>query len=201
LQEGTIERVGGEKPLRVNVRVIAATHRPLEAMLKRGSFRADLYYRLNVFPVKLPPLRERREDIPPLVHYILDGLAARLNIAVPTVSREALRQLVEADWPGNVRELANTLERALILSRDGTLVVEGQPESDGKSPTRGEDAGNLVTLEEATRQCIETALASCAGRIYGKRGAARRLGLRPSTLQSKMAKLGISRTRFINTNS
>jgi transcriptional regulator with GAF, ATPase, and Fis domain len=193
LQEGRIERVGGERPVRVDVRVLAATHRPLAALVKKGAFRADLFYRLAVFPIEIPPLRERRDDIPALVHRLLETLSARLDVPVPSVSPATLARLVEGEWPGNVRELANVLERALILSRGGELAIDERAPEAGRAraPSRA-----VRTLEEATRECIETALAASRGRIYGPDGAAARLGLRPSTLQSKMRKHGISRARF-----
>jgi transcriptional regulator with GAF, ATPase, and Fis domain len=197
LQEGRLERVGGEKPVRVDVRVIAATHRPLESMVKRGAFRADLFYRLNVFPIELPPLRERREDIPPLVHHLLATLAARLGRPVPNVPPEALEALTQHDWPGNVRELANVLERALILSGEGELVLDAPAEA--KPVPRARTRAR--TLEDATREHIEKALAACQGRIYGKDGAAAALGLKPSTLQSKMLRYEIDRLRFTTRSS
>jgi DNA-binding NtrC family response regulator len=196
LQEGTVERVGGEKPLRINVRVIAATHRPLQAMVKRGSFRADLYYRLNVFPIEIPPLRERHEDIAPLVQHILAALAARAGMSVPTVPRETLAQLVEGEWPGNVRELANVLERALILSREGELHLE-LPTTHKAEVSQSRGKLHVVrTLAEATRDCIAAALTESGGRIYGPDGAAAKLGLKPSTLQGKMQKYRIDRSAF-----
>jgi transcriptional regulator with GAF, ATPase, and Fis domain len=197
LQERTIERVGGREPIAVDVRVIAATHRPIEQMLENGSFRTDLYYRLNVFPIEIPPLRERPEDIPELTRRKLTQMCERMGREVPRVSRSALRTLCAAPWPGNVRELENHLERALILNRGeefvlpGPLFVERQP-----PPARG--ASKIVaSLDDALRAAIEAALKATRGKLYGVDGAAALLGVKPSTLQAKMAKLGIARTVFI----
>ena len=196
VQERTIERVGGREPIAVDVRVIAATHRPIEQMLENGSFRTDLYYRLNVFPIEIPPLRERPEDIPELTRRKLTQMCERMGREVPRVSRNALRTLCAAPWPGNVRELENYLERALILNRGeefvlpGPLLVERQP-----PPARG--ASKIVaSLDDALRAAIEAALKASRGKLYGSDGAAALLGVKPSTLQAKMAKLGIERSAF-----
>jgi transcriptional regulator with GAF, ATPase, and Fis domain len=192
LQEGELERVGGGSPIRVDVRVIAATHRPLEAMLEAGTFRSDLYYRLAVFPILLPPLRERREDVGPLAVAILDRLATRFGRRPPRLTEEALETLATHLFPGNVRELENLIERALVLTRGPTLAL-GAPPGEAPPPAAGKSMKAILPYREATRRCIEAALAACAGKIYGEDGAAARLGLRPTTLQSKMKKLGVRR--------
>jgi formate hydrogenlyase transcriptional activator len=183
LQERTIRRVGGNDELPVDVRVIAATNRDLAAMVRAGQFRHDLYYRLDVFAIALPPLRDRREDIGPLVAAIGAELADRLRLPGPVLSRPVLARLAAHDWPGNVRELANRLETAMILG--GEIDLPRRPSSgDG-------------TLEAAVRRSIEDALRASRGKIYGAGGAAARLQLKPATLQSKMRKLGIRRDRFV----
>ncbi len=190
LQDGEVERVGASERRRVDVRVVAATHRPLESMIEREKFRADLFYRLNVFPIDVPPLRERPEDLQPLVAAILQRLAARQRRLVPRVTAVALRRLERHTWPGNVRELENVLERAMLLSSDAdaVLVLPDGFEREAPAPTR-----KVATFADASRAAIRAALAASGGRIYGANGAARALGLEPSTLQSKMLKLGITR--------
>jgi transcriptional regulator with GAF, ATPase, and Fis domain len=188
LQSGEYQRVGGRETLRADVRIIAATHRDLEEMTAAGAFRTDLFFRLNVFPIALPPLRERLEDLPLLASALLQRLAARLGRAVPaSLDRRALARLAAHSWPGNVRELENVLERALILSPGPALEI---PELPGAAPAR---RGQQASLAAATRRHIEAALGECAGKIYGSDGAAARLGLPPSTLQSKMLRLGMVR--------
>ena len=190
LQERIIERVGGSGPLAVDVRVIAATHQDLAAAMNQGRFRADLYFRLNVFPIHVPPLRERREDIPDLVHHFLHQFGRRLNKPVERVSPAALKSLQEYHWPGNVRELENLSERAMIVSSGDTLHLDPhwlQPVSAAntdRQPTR---------LADIERQAILDALARCHGRIYGAGGAAALLGLKPTTLYGKMRKHRISK--------
>ncbi len=190
LQSQQFERVGGEEIIKVDVRVLAATHRALAAMVEAGSFRRDLYYRLCVFPIAVPPLRERLDELPALVATLVAEIAGRLGIAAPRVSPGLLEQLRGQPWPGNVRELANVLESAMILGGD-TLVIGDMP----AAPTAS--SAVIESLEEATRRCIAAALEACNGRIYGPQGAARRLGLKPGTLQSKLRKLGVERTQFV----
>ena len=188
LQDGAFERVGGGGSVRVDVRVVAATHRPLEAMIEAGTFRSDLFYRINVFPIGIPPLRERRDDIPVLAHSLLQQTARRLGVAIPPFGPDAFDRLSRCPWHGNVRELANTIERALISRKGATLDFEDLP----ASPTSGA-GGTPGTFDDAARHAILGALASTGGRIYGPSGAAARLGMPPSTLQGKMVRLGISR--------
>ncbi len=189
LQEGEIERVGGEASVRVSVRVIAATHRSLEAMVASGGFREDLYYRLQVFPIVAPPLRERPEDIDALVRVIVEKLSARFGREPPRVSAALMATLRAHAWPGNVRELENVIERSLVMSTGDTLVLAGQP----ATPAPATGPGRAMTYREATQQCIEEALRAAGGKVYGPDGAAEALGLKPTTLQSKMRKLGIQR--------
>jgi formate hydrogenlyase transcriptional activator len=191
LQERTIERVGGSGPIAVDVRVIAATHQDLSAAMNQGRFRTDLYYRLNVFPIHVPPLRDRREDIPDLVHHFLHQFGRRLNKPIERVSPTALQSLRDYHWPGNVRELENLIERAMIVSSGDTLHIdphwlEPVPPASGalQPPTR---------LAEMERRAILDALARCNGRIYGTGGAAALLGLKPTTLYGKMRKHRIAR--------
>jgi formate hydrogenlyase transcriptional activator len=186
LQERAIERVGGHEPIAVDVRVLAATHQDLSAALHEGQFRADLFYRLNVFPIRVPPLRERREDIPDLVRHFLHRFGRRLNRPVAQVSPAALRLLTEYPWPGNVRELENLMERAMIVATGETLEVEPnwlRPEPAGLAAD-----GDQPGLAELERRAILAALERCHGKIYGPGGAAAALGLKPTTLYGKMRK-------------
>ena len=189
LQEQEFERLGSTRTLRVDVRVIAATNRNLAQMVAEGRFRGDLFYRLNVFPLGAPPLRERREDIPQLVRYFVQKYALRLERNIETVPAEAQRALADYSWPGNIRELENFIERAVILSRGPVLnvsVADLRPSADA--------VGNTApTLEAAERDHILRVLAETNWMVGGPAGAAARLGLKRTTLQSKMKKLGISR--------
>jgi formate hydrogenlyase transcriptional activator len=194
LQERTIERVGGEGSVPVDVRVVAATNRPLEKMMAEGTLRSDLYYRLSSFPIFLPPLRERQEDIRPLVAHLLERHAAKMHRRPPRVPEAALAALESLDWPGNVRELENTLERALILSPGGTLELPALPDSTGPARPRQGSASPATAVRpfaDSVRELLERALEAAGGRIYGKDGAAALLGLKPSTLQGKLKKHGL----------
>ncbi len=194
LQEGEFERVGGTQTLKTDARVVAATNRDLMADVERGAFRRDLFYRLAVFPIEMPPLRERREDIPILVEYFAAQHGARLGKRIRRVDRGSLERLVAYSWPGNIRELSNVLERAIILAEGETLTVEpGLLAAERGAP---ESAGELPTLRDGERRTIEAALAAADGRIAGPGGAAARLGVPPSTLDSKIRKLGIEKGRF-----
>ena len=186
LQERQIERVGGTKPMPVDVRVVAATHRDLHAAMSAGKFRTDLFFRLNVFPIHVPSLRQRREDIPDLVKYFLTHFGRRLGKTVTTLSPATLKMLIEYDWPGNVRELENILERALIVATGDTLHVD----PDWLKPARIETAVSQSpsVLADLERRTILDALTRCHGRIYGPGGAASLLGLKPTTLYGKMRK-------------
>jgi formate hydrogenlyase transcriptional activator len=188
LQEREFERLGSTRTRRVDVRVVAATNRPLDEMVAAGAFRRDLFYRLNVFPITLPPLRERTDDIPRLVRYFVQKLARSMNKRIESVSVEAMEALERYPWPGNVRELENSIERAVILTNNGVLEV----------PSLEFPAGTILqprsgTLEATEREAIVRALRETRWVVSGPHGAAARLGLKRTTLQSRMRKLGISR--------
>ncbi len=188
LQEKRFERVGGQKTISSNVRVIAATNRDLLKAIDSGGFRADLYYRLNVFPIVIPPLRERPADIPPLVWFFVKSFCEKMDKSIDSISRSSMNTLCTYYWPGNVRELKNVIERAVIITTGSTLQV--QLPGDQKivrNKTR--------TLDEVQKEYIQEILETSKWRIRGKNGAAEFLGLKPTTLESKMAKLGISRTQ------
>jgi formate hydrogenlyase transcriptional activator len=189
LQEKEFERLGSTRTVRVDVRVVAATNRDLTQMVEDRLFRSDLYYRLNVFPIVVPPLRERAEDIPLLVRYFAQKHARHMDRHIETIPAEEMEALTRYSWPGNVRELENLIERAVILSRGPALHVP-LPEDrlSGEAP-----AASAVTLEAAEREHILRALRDTNWVIAGPRGAAARLGIKRTTLQSRMAKLGISR--------
>ncbi len=191
LQERTIERVGGAESIPVDVRVVAATHRDLEADTNAGKFRADLFFRLNVFPIHVPPLRERREDIPDLVRHFLIHFGRRLAKPVTHVSPASLERLTEYHWPGNVRELENLVERAVIVAASNKVVVD--PQWLKPRPAGGAGKASPLGLAEMERRTILDALARCRGRIYGSGGAAAVLGVKPTTLYGKMRKHGITR--------
>jgi DNA-binding NtrC family response regulator len=190
LQEREFERVGGTRTIRADVRLIAATNRDLQGRVSAGAFRADLYYRLNVFPIALPPLRERREDIPLLVRHLAGRVARRLGRELEAISPAFVERAAAHDWPGNVRELENVIERALIMS--GGALLDG---SDLFRPLeRAEAAPSMTTLEDMERAYILRVLDGVGWQIEGERGAARILGLNPSTLRGRMRKLGIRKT-------
>lgn len=189
LQEREFERLGSSRTMSVDVRVIAATHRDLMDMIRNNQFREDLFYRLNVFPVEIPPLRARREDIPLLVHYFVSRLSRRMRKEIQSIPKSAMDVLVHAPWPGNVRELENFIERAVILTPGKELVL---PTMEIKAPAVQSTPSDR-TFEATERQAILDALKASLGRISGPGGAAARLGLKRTTLQSKMQKLGIQR--------
>ncbi len=184
LQEGEFERLGSSKTIKVNVRVIAATSRDLQSMVKEGTFRPDLFYRLNVFPIVVPPLRERREDIPSLVWYILEEIGSRMGKKIEGVHASTMAAFQRYTWPGNVRELRNVIERNLILC-NGPMFKAEIPELEQK-PTRGIGHGDEV-------ENIRSVLLATKWRIRGKGGAAEILGLKPTTLEARMKKLGLHR--------
>jgi transcriptional regulator with GAF, ATPase, and Fis domain len=184
LQDGRFERLGSSKTIKVDVRVIAATNRDLAKAVEQGRFRADLYYRLNVFPIRMPPLRERREDIPPLVWSFVETLGRRMGKSIKRIPRKTMQELMRYSWLGNVRELSNVIERAMILSNSDTLNVE--------LPADG-GAGAYSTLNEMQREHILHILSDAGWRIRGHGGAAESLGIKPTTLEARMAKLGIRR--------
>ena len=190
LQEQEFERLGSTQTVRVDVRLVAATNRDLSEMVAARTFRSDLYYRLRVFPLHMPPLRERQEDIPALVRYFVEKHARRMNRAVETIPAETLDLLVRYPWPGNIRELENLIERAVIVSPGPVLRV---PNSELKPPT--EPLGDNLTLRAAERDHILKALEATNWVLAGPRGAAARLGMKRTTLQSKMRKLGVVKNR------
>jgi formate hydrogenlyase transcriptional activator len=177
----------------VDVRCIAATNRPLEALVEEGRFRSDLYYRLNIFPIELPALRHRREDLRPLVEHLLARHARRLNRRPPRVPEAGLRALEAHPWPGNVRELENLLERALILSPGDVLTFPDlDPSTPPALPAGPTPLAEVLPFDAAMRVLLEQALAASGGRIYGPQGAAARLGLKPTTLQGKLKRYGVA---------
>ena len=190
LQEQEFERVGGTTTIQVDVRVIAATHRDLPNMVGDGQFREDLYYRLNVFPIQLPPLRERRDDIPLLARYFAHRNCARLGRQVCELTSAALDRLLAYAWPGNIRELENIVERAVILS--GGAPIDAAHVQVDAAVTRTRDTA-VRPLAQVERDTIAAALRATRGKISGTGGAAELLGLKPSTLESRMKKLGVSR--------
>ncbi|WP_434111148.1 sigma 54-interacting transcriptional regulator [Methylocaldum sp. GT1TLB] len=189
LQEGEFERVGGTQTIKVNVRVIAATNRDLGRMSRENQFRADLYYRLNVFPIHLPPLRERADDIPLLVRHFVQKYAALLGKRIETVPQPILSALCAYPWPGNIRELQHVIERAVILSEGGELA----PIDCIQRPTAETRNGGFATLEEVERAHILKVLEATSWRISGEKGAAVILGMPSTTLRSRMERLGITR--------
>jgi formate hydrogenlyase transcriptional activator len=189
LQEQEFERLGGARSIRVDVRLVAATNRNLEEMVAARTFRSDLYYRLRVFPLTMPALRERQDDIPTLVRYFVQKYARRMNRAIETIPSETLDLLVRYSWPGNIRELENLIERAVIVSPGPVLRV---PLADLKLPSEPMP-GETVTLEAAEREHILKALEASNWVLAGPRGAAVRLGVKRTTLQSRMQKLGVVR--------
>jgi formate hydrogenlyase transcriptional activator len=193
LQEHEFERLGGTKTIRVNVRVVAATNCDLTETIAEGRFRRDLYYRLNVFPIALPPLRERADDIPRLVRHFTQGFARRMGRRIETIPSSAMDALVRYPWPGNVRELQNVIERAVILSKGRTLQIAVAELKPPAAPTTAPTAAASVTLSDAERQHILLVLREANWVLGGPKGAAARLGMKRSTLHWKMKKLGISR--------
>ncbi len=190
LQEQEFERLGSTRTIRVNVRVISATNRNLAQLVENREFRSDLYYRLNVFPITMPPLRERAEDIPALVRHFAQKFALRMKKRIETIPAEAMKVLQQYAWPGNVRELENFIERAVILTQGPDLSV---PITELKRTQNHTNQSAATTLEEAEREHILKALHDTGWVIGGSSGAAARLGMKRTTLQSKMQKLGISR--------
>jgi len=189
VQEQEFERLGSAHTIRVNVRMIAATHRDLPAMIREGKFREDLFYRLNVFPVAIPPLRERREDIPLLVNYFVSKLSRQMGRQIKTIPARTMELLTNHPWKGNVRELANFIERAVVLSQGEELKVPAGEFIPSESP----NITPISRFKQAERNVIMDALKAASGKIAGGGGAAERLGLKRTTLQNKMQKLGITR--------
>jgi formate hydrogenlyase transcriptional activator len=193
LQEQEFERLGSTRTIKVDVRLIAATHRDLEGMIRNNQFREDLFYRLRVFPIEIPPLRERREDIQLLVHFFVSRLSRRMQKRIRSVPRPAMEALVNADWPGNIRELENFIERCVILTQGDELNV---PRAELNRSAGRTVIAATSTFEQAERQAIVDALKTASGRIAGRGGAAERLGLKRTTLQNKMRRLSITRADY-----
>ncbi len=197
LQEREFEKLGGIRTQRVDVRIVAATNQDLPAMMAAKQFREDLYYRLNVFPLSLPPLRERREDIPMLVRHYVDKYARRMNRGIDRVSSRAMEILSSYLWPGNVRELQNVVERAVVMCAGDTLTIdEGWLHRDVTTPPviRARGLGRLDPSQE--RSLIEVALNDSRGRVFGPQGAATKLGIPRSTLESRIRTLRINKYQF-----
>jgi formate hydrogenlyase transcriptional activator len=196
LQEREIERVGSSRPIPVDVRVVAATHRDLNALVAQGKFRQDLLYRLNVVPIQMPPLRERVADIPLLVEYFIDRFGKRAGKKFRTIDKRFLTAFQEYGWPGNVRELQNVIERAVILSEDGKLAVDETwlKREPAQNPVRPRSLDGALLRQE--KEMIEAALTESQGRISGVAGAAAKLGLPARTLDSKIKRLKINKYRF-----
>jgi formate hydrogenlyase transcriptional activator len=190
LQEQEFERLGSTRTHQVNVRLVAATNRNLAGMVKRNEFRSDLYYRLNVFPIPLPPLRERREDIPALVEHFVEIYSRRMDKQIEHIAPETMSALTSYTWPGNIRELQNFIERSVIVTSSIVL----QPPLASLQDSAGAESLGAVTLEDAERDHIRKTLEQTRWVVAGPNGAAARLGIKRSTLYFRMQKLGISRT-------
>lgn len=185
LQEKEIERLGGHEVIKADVRIIAATNRDLEKEMAEGRFRMDLYYRLNVFPLYLPALRDRKEDIPLLVEHFIQHFSQKIGKAPMRVSDGFMQELIHHNWPGNIRELENTIERAVLLAQEGLIKQTSSLPAQSKT---------IASMEEHERNHIIDALRKCNGKIFGKNGAAELLGLKVSTLNSRIKKLGIEKS-------
>jgi transcriptional regulator with GAF, ATPase, and Fis domain len=195
LQEHEFERVGGTKSIRVDVRVIAATNRNLHAAIDAGTFRSDLFYRLNVFPIEMPALRERREDIPLLVEYFIHRYAGKMGKRIRRIDKKTMDALASSDWPGNIRELQNVIERSVILNETETFTIDKNwlTRQAQRTPREKALSDNLATHE---KDMIEAALAESQGQVSGPAGAAAKLGIPPSTLDSRIKALKINKHAF-----
>jgi len=196
LQEREFERLGGTRVIRADVRVIAATNRDLQVSIEAGSFRDDLFYRLNVFPIDMPPLRERKQDIPLLVEYFIDRYASKSGKKFRGINRVTLEQLTAYAWPGNIRELQNVIERSVIVCETENFTVDESWLSRGPDTTEPASPTLLKLPPSQEKKTIEAALAGARGRVSGPSGAAAKLGVPPSTLDSKIRALKINKHRF-----
>jgi transcriptional regulator with GAF, ATPase, and Fis domain len=197
LQEKEIERVGGATTIKTNVRIIAATNRNLEELMAEGRFRSDLYYRLNIFPIQLPPLRERREDIPLLTSHFIYRFAKKMGRKISTISNRAMQELLQYNWPGNIRELEHLIERSILLV-SGDTIQQIQLPSPSSNKTLPDKADMVIkTIDVNERDHILSILKYCKGKISGAGGAADLLGVPASTLHSKMKRLGIKKDHGI----
>jgi formate hydrogenlyase transcriptional activator len=196
LQEREIERVGSSHPIPIDVRVLAASNRDLEAAVERGTFREDLYYRLNVIPISLPPLRERVEDIPILVEYLIDRYAKQVGKTIRNIEKHTLQLLQAYDWPGNVRELQNVIERAIVLVEGETFAIDDSWLTSKRSKVTNGTARPVTSLARGEKELIEAALTESEGRVSGPRGAAAKLGIPRQTLEWKIRALKIDKLSF-----
>ena len=198
LQEREFERVGGTQPIRIDVRVIAATNRDLGAATANGSFRQDLFYRLNVFPIEVPPLRERQDDILMLVEYFVQRYATRAGKNIRSIDKKTLDLLQAYDWPGNIRELQNVIERSVILSSSEVFAVDESwlPKQSVRARPSVATSAPAQGAPPSERQTIEATLAACRGRVAGSSGAAAKLGVPPSTLENRIKALHINKAQF-----
>jgi formate hydrogenlyase transcriptional activator len=198
LQEREFQRVGGNASFKTDVRVVAATNRDLQAAIAEGRFREDLFYRLNVFPIEVPPLRERREDIPLLVEYFADRYGSKAGKKITAITKRSMELLQSYGWPGNIRELQNVIERSVIISDSENLSVDESWLAGRRSVADISSPPLTEKLAAQEREMIEAALAETQGRVSGPRGAAARLGIPQSTLDSKIKALKINKQRFRN---
>jgi len=202
LQEREFQRVGGNQSIRTNARVIAATNRDLEAAIVEGKFRSDLFYRLNVFPIEIPPLRERKEDIPLLVEYFIDRFARKAGKSIRGMNKKTLNLFLSYPWPGNIRELQNVVERSVIVCETENFSVDeswlSRKPLANELKSQSELSQKLAAQE---KEMIEAALRASGGRVSGPSGAAAKLGLHRSTLESKIASLKINKYRFKSASS
>ena len=197
LQEHEFERVGGTRSIRTNVRVIAATNRDLQAAIAAGTFRSDLFYRLNVFPIEMPPLRERREDIPVLVEYFIDRCARNAGKNITGVNKNSLERLQSYDWPGNIRELQNVIERSVIMSETENFLVDETWLPDQPVASEPKSQPNFSQkLAAQEKEMIESALRESGGQVFGPSGAAAKLRMPRSTMESKIRSLKINKSLF-----
>jgi transcriptional regulator with GAF, ATPase, and Fis domain len=197
LQEREFQRVGGNESFKTNARVVAATNRDLQGAIVEGRFREDLFYRLNVFPIEVPPLRERKEDIPLLVQYFAERYASKAGKNITNINKKSMEALQSYTWPGNIRELQNVIERSVVICDTDTLFVD-ESWLGRRTPVAAEGTALPLTekLSVQERQMIEAALADSNGRVSGPRGAAAKLGIPQSTLDSKIKALKIDKQRF-----
>jgi transcriptional regulator with PAS, ATPase and Fis domain len=187
--------VGGTQPIRVNLRILAATNRDLQKAIAAGTFREDLFYRLNVFPIHIPPLRERKEDIPMLVEYFIDRFARKAGKNIRSIDKQSLELLESYSWPGNIRELQNVVERSVVLCDTDTLRIDNSWLSLGNSQL--ESTGSLAgKIQAQEKEFIEKALAETEGKVSGPLGAAAKLGISPSALEYKIRLLKINKHQF-----
>jgi two-component system, NtrC family, response regulator HydG len=196
LQEKEIERIGGKETLKIDVRIIAATNRVLEKEIAEGRFRMDLYYRLSVFPITLPPLRERKDDIPLLANHFLVYYSRKLGKQINEITSDTLNKLIQYDWPGNIRELENVIERSVLLTTKNIISDIALPESQKKATGPQSLSGPFKTIEENERDYIIAVLRKCKGKISGPGGAAELLNIKVSTFNSRIKKLGIKKEHY-----